>query len=135
MFLSGRSALVLIGVVPNAWLSSRNEFELGRFFPQSPKPNLTMNEAKLRWGILSTAEIAQKNWRAIFNSGNGVVAAVASRDAQRSRDFIALCQREAPFIQTPRALGSYEELIAAKDVDAVYLPVPTGLRKHWVIRA
>src|SRR5262245_5413832 len=94
-----------------------------------------MNEGKLRWGILSTAEIAQKNWRAIFNSGNGVVTAVASRDAQRSRDFIALCQREAPFIETPRALGSYEELIAAKDVDAVYLPVPTGLRKHWVIRA
>ena len=94
-----------------------------------------MNESKLRWGILSAAEIARKNWRAIFNSGNGIVSAVASRDVQRSRDFIALCQREAPFEQMPRALGSYEELIAAKDVDAVYVPAPTGLRKQWVIRA
>src|SRR5258708_15375801 len=94
-----------------------------------------MTEAKLRWGILSTAEIAEKNWRGIRNSGNGIVTAVASRDAQRSRDFIALCQREAPFDQAPSALGSYEALIAAADVDAIYVPAPTGLRKHWVIRA
>src|SRR5712671_1223257 len=94
-----------------------------------------MNQPKLRWGILSAAEIARKNWRAIFNSGNGVVTAVASRDPHRSRDFIARCQREASFEQMPRALGSYEELIAARDVDAVYVPAPTGVRKQWVIRA
>jgi predicted dehydrogenase len=33
------------------------------------------------------------------------------------------------------ALGSYEELLASKNVDAVYVPLPTGLRKEWVIRA
>ena len=65
-----------------------------------------MNEPKLRWGILSTAEIAQKNWRAIRNSGNGIVTAVASREAKRSRDFIARCQREVPFDKLPRALGN-----------------------------
>lgn len=92
-------------------------------------------EGKVRWGILSTAEIARKNWKAILNSGNGVVNAVASRDGQRSRDFIALCQREAPFEQAPRALGSYEALVSAKDIDAVYIPLPTGLREEWVIRA
>jgi predicted dehydrogenase len=32
-------------------------------------------------------------------------------------------------------LGSYEELIASKNVDAVYVPLPTGLRKEWVLRA
>ena len=35
----------------------------------------------------------------------------------------------------PTALGSYEELIAASNVDAVYVPLPTGLRKQWVIKA
>ncbi|MBI3413755.1 MAG: Gfo/Idh/MocA family oxidoreductase [Verrucomicrobia bacterium] len=94
-----------------------------------------MNENKLRWGILSTAEIARKNWLAIRNTGNSVVTAVASRDAQRSRKFIAECQAGAPFAVVPRALGSYEELLASSDVDAVYIPLPTGLRKEWVIRA
>lgn len=94
-----------------------------------------MTHDKLRWGILSTAHIARKNWNAIYNSGNGTVTAVASRDVQRSRQLITECQREVPMDATPRALGSYEELLAAKDIDAVYIPLPTGLRKEWVIRA
>ncbi len=94
-----------------------------------------MSEKKLRWGILSTAQIARKNWKAIHNSGNGTVTAVASRDVERSRHFIAGCQAEGPMEAPPAALGSYEELLASKDVDAVYIPLPTGLRKEWVIRA
>ncbi|HEY0552063.1 MAG TPA: Gfo/Idh/MocA family oxidoreductase [Verrucomicrobiae bacterium] len=94
-----------------------------------------MSEKKLRWGILSTAQIARKNWKAIRNSGNGTVTAVAGRDIERSRNFIAGCQAEAPMEATPRALGSYEELLASKEVDAVYIPLPTGLRKERVIRA
>ena len=94
-----------------------------------------MNRNTVRWGILSTAQIARKNWKAIYNSGNGVVTAVASRSAERSREFINDCQRAAPFESGPRALGSYEELLASKEVDAVYIPLPTGLRKEWVIRA
>jgi predicted dehydrogenase len=90
---------------------------------------------KLRFGILSTAGIGRKNWKAIFNSGNSIVTAVASRDGTRSREFIRECQREFPFAAEPAALGSYEELLASKDVDAVYIPLPTGLRKEWVLRA
>jgi predicted dehydrogenase len=90
---------------------------------------------KLRIGFLSTAGIGKKNWKAIFNSGNCIVTAVASRDAQKSREFIDECQREFAFAQTPRAFGSYEELIASPEVDAVYFPLPTGLRKEFVIRA
>jgi predicted dehydrogenase len=94
-----------------------------------------MNEKTIRWGFLSTAQIGRKNWKAIRNSGNGVIVAVASRDVERSRRFIAECQASTPFETAPRPLGSYEELLAAKDVDAVYIPLPTGLRKDWVIRA
>jgi predicted dehydrogenase len=90
---------------------------------------------KLRWGILGAAGIARKNWRAIRDSGNSVVAAVASRDAARCRKFIEECQRENPAEFNPLALGSYEVLIASPDVDAIYIPLPTGLRKEWVLRA
>ena len=96
---------------------------------------MQMSTPKTRWGILSTAEIAQKNWKAILNSGNGIVSAVASRDLKRSRAFIGACQSEAPFTQAPRPFGSYEALLADSDMDAVYIPLPTGLRKEWVIRA
>lgn len=90
---------------------------------------------KLRWGILGTARIAQKNWKAIWHSGISTVTAVASRDAERARRFIAECQRENPFEAAPVALGSYEELLASTNVDAVYIPIPTGTRKEWVLRA
>src|SRR5208283_2598446 len=52
-----------------------------------------------------------------------------------SREFIRKCQGEFPFAVEPAALGSYEELLAAKNVDAVYIPLPTGLRKEWILRA
>jgi len=94
-----------------------------------------MPTTKLRWGILSTAQIARKNWKAIRNTGNSTVAAVASRDVGRSRRFIGECQAEAPMEAVPKAYGSYDELLADREVDAVYIPLPTGLRKEWVMRA
>ena len=89
----------------------------------------------LRIGILGTAGIARKNWKAIRSSGNCVVTAVASRDVARGRAYIAECQRQQPFKKTPDALGSYDELLAASNVDAIYVPLPTGLRKEFVLRA
>ncbi len=93
-----------------------------------------MSTQKIGWGILSTANIARKNWRAIQNSGNGKVVAVASRDLDRSRKFIAECQKDAPTESPPQALGSYEDLLSCDGVEAVYVPLPTGLRKEWVLR-
>ena len=90
---------------------------------------------KLRIGILGTANIGRTNWKAVFNSGNCVVSAVASRDPEKSRRFINECQAEFPFETPPAPLGSYEELVALNNVDAVYIPLPTGLRKEWVLRA
>jgi len=99
-----------------------------------PQP-APVNSAPLRWGILGTARIARKNWQAIHHSGNGVLTAVASRDRSRAAAFIAECQSQVPVPVPPRPCGSYEELLASPDVDAVYVPLPTGLRKEWVIRA
>jgi predicted dehydrogenase len=89
----------------------------------------------IRFGFLSTANIGRKNWKSILDSGNAVVSAVASRDVAKAKQFIAEMQKEASFETAPAALGSYEELITSPNVDAVYVPLPTGLRKEWVLRA
>jgi len=94
-----------------------------------------MKKPKVRWGIVGAADIARKNWKAIWNSGNGRITAVASRDLARCRRFVSECQREAPFDPAPRALASYEDLLSSPEVDAVYLPLPTGVRGEWVKRA
>lgn len=94
-----------------------------------------MSNGFCRWGILSTAEIAQKNWAAICHSSNATVAAVASRNQEKAEAFIDLCQSCTPFANRPSAFGSYEELLASSEIDAVYVPLPTGLRKEWVIKA
>ena len=94
-----------------------------------------MSDRVCRWGILSTANIARKNWLAIRNSGNAVVTVVGSRKIEKSQQFINDCQASAPFSQMPEACGSYDELLKRDDVDAVYIPLPTGVRKEWVIKA
>jgi predicted dehydrogenase len=94
-----------------------------------------MSDKICRWGIMSTASIARKYWLAMQQAENCSLVAVASRDRQRSAQFIGECQSAAPFDPAPQALGSYEELLARDDLDAVYIPVPTGMRKEWVIKA
>lgn len=94
-----------------------------------------MHEQPCRWGILGAAEIARKNWQAIALAGNASLTAVASRDLVRAQRFIAVCQSHTPFAAPPEALGDYESLLARPDVDAVYIPLPTGVRKEWVLRA
>ena len=89
----------------------------------------------LRWGFLSTAGIGRKNWQALRQAENGVLTAVAGRDAARCERYIEECQAVAPFAVRPKAVGGYEALIDSPDVDAVYIPLPTALRAEWVIRA
>jgi len=94
-----------------------------------------MTTKHCRWGILGAAFIAQKNWQAIRDAGNAMLVAVASRDLAKAQAFIDLCQASAPHAVVPEAMGSYDALLARPDIDAVYIPLPTGLRKEWVIKA
>jgi len=88
-----------------------------------------------RWGILGTAGIARKNWKAISLAGNASLTAVASRTLERSREFVEACQAACPQPAVPVAVEGYRELLARSDVDAVYVPLPTGVRKEWVLAA
>ncbi len=83
----------------------------------------------LRWGVLSTARIAQTRLiPAIQSSALGEVVAIASRDA-------ASAQAVAGQFGIPRAHGSYEALLADPDVDAIYNPLPNHLHVPWSIKA
>jgi predicted dehydrogenase len=91
--------------------------------------------SECRWGILGSANIARKNWKAMRLAGNSRLVAVASRDVSRAQKFIDECQADVPFPIAPVACGSYEELLRKPDINAVYIPLPTGIRREWVIKA
>ncbi len=94
-----------------------------------------MSEKKVRWGILSTAWIGMKNWQSIALSGNGEIMAVASREAAKAQAWIDECSAHVSFPAKPKAVEGYEALLARDDIDAVYIPLPTGVRAEWVIKA
>jgi predicted dehydrogenase len=96
---------------------------------------MPLSQEEVRWGILSTAGIARKNWRAIAKTQNGRVAGVASREATAAESFIRDCQASCPQKSLPKAFGSYLELLEDPAIDAVYIPLPTALRKEWILRA
>jgi predicted dehydrogenase len=84
---------------------------------------------KIRWGVLSTAKIGrQKVVPAIQQSQLGTVTAIASRDLARARSAAAELGIEKPY-------GSYQDLLADRNVDAVYIPLPNHLHVRWSLRA
>jgi predicted dehydrogenase len=91
--------------------------------------------SKCRWGILSAAGIARKNWRAIAMSGNSELKAVAARSRNSADAFIRECQGHTPHPQIPDAIEGYEALLSRSDIDAVYIPLPTAVRGDWIRRA
>ncbi|MDF1811444.1 MAG: Gfo/Idh/MocA family oxidoreductase [Verrucomicrobiales bacterium] len=94
-----------------------------------------MSNNQCRWGILGSSGIAKKNWQAIRNSGNGKLVAVASRSEDRALEYIRENQAQVPHPEQPRPVGGYENMIAADDIDAIYIPLPTGIRKEYAIAA
>lgn len=89
----------------------------------------------LRVGFLSTATIAKKNWRAIRYAPGVQLVAVASRSVEKAQAFIDACSRDVPLSSPVEPVGGYEKLLARKDIDAVYIPLPTALRFPWILAA
>jgi predicted dehydrogenase len=85
--------------------------------------------SKVRWGILSTANIGvAKVLPAMQRAEHCEISAIASRD-------LAKAQQAAAKLGIPRAYGSYEELLADPEIDAVYNPMPNHLHVPWSIKA
>src|SRR5215470_14939249 len=84
--------------------------------------------AVLRIGVLGAAGIARQFVPAQAASRKVKVVAVASRDPAKAQAF-------AREFGIPRAHGSYEALLADREVDAIYNPLPNSLHAPWSIRA
>ena len=83
----------------------------------------------VRWGVLGVADIAtRKVIPAMAKSALSPVVAIASRSRQRAAEA-------AEQLAIPRAYGSYDELLASSDVEAVYIPLPNHLHAEWAIAA
>jgi predicted dehydrogenase len=84
---------------------------------------------KLRWGVLSTANIGIKKVLPAMQRGRYTsVDAIASRDLVRAK-------QAASALGIPRAYGSYEELLADPEIDAIYNPLPNQMHVPWTIKA
>ena len=84
---------------------------------------------KIRWGVLSTANIGVKKVLPAMQRGDySTVTAIASRDLARAK-------ASAAALNISKVYGSYEELVADPDIDAIYNPLPNQLHVPWTIRA
>ncbi|MGB0053200.1 MAG: Gfo/Idh/MocA family oxidoreductase, partial [Terracidiphilus sp.] len=76
---------------------------------------------KLRFGVLSTANIGLKKVIPAMQQGKlTTVSAIASRDIAKAREA-------ASQLGIPKAYGSYKELLADPNIDAIYNPLPNQL--------
>ncbi|MCH8045140.1 MAG: Gfo/Idh/MocA family oxidoreductase [Planctomycetes bacterium] len=85
--------------------------------------------AKIRWGVLSTANIGtEKVIPAMQQGAYCQIDAISSRSLEKA-------QAAAAQLGISRAYGSYEELLADPDIDAIYNPLPNHLHVSWSIKA
>jgi predicted dehydrogenase len=84
---------------------------------------------KVRWGVLSTAAIGLKKVLPAMQKGEwSAITAIASRDFTKA-------QESARALGIPKAYGSYEELLADPEIEAIYNPLPNQLHVPWSIKA
>ena len=84
---------------------------------------------KVRWGVLGVARIAINRVIPGMQAGEDCeIAAIASRDLGRAREA-------ARQLNIPKAYGSYEEMLADPEIDAIYNPLPNHMHVPWSIRA
>lgn len=83
---------------------------------------------RVRIGILGCANIAKKSAIYAFQAiDNAEVVSIASRDKEKAKEYASL-------FSIPMA-ESYDSLLKNPQVDAVYIPLPAGLHKEWIIKA
>jgi predicted dehydrogenase len=82
----------------------------------------------IRWGIKGTGMIAAKVAPFIAAAKDTQVVAVGSRKLETAQAFAAK-------LNIPQAHGSYDALLADRDVEAIYLTLPNSLHAEWTIKA
>ncbi len=83
----------------------------------------------VNWGVISTASIGTRRVIPALQADDATrVLAICSRDADRAAEVAAE-------MGIPRHYGSYEEMLAAPDIQVVYNPLPNSMHHEWVINA
>jgi predicted dehydrogenase len=83
----------------------------------------------VRWGILGAAKFAREFMGPAIHAANGsILVAIATRSPEKAAPFEAL----APGI---KVFDSYDALLAAPDIDAVYIPLPNAMHVEWGLKA
>ena len=83
---------------------------------------------KINVGIMGCASIARRYMIPAFQTLDGFdVKAVASRFREKAEDFAGQFGCEP--------VTGYENLLYRSDIDAVYIPLPTGLHHEWVMKS
>jgi len=84
---------------------------------------------KVRWGVLGVAKIATVKVIPAMQQGEWCeIAGIASRDRSKA-------EAAARELGIPKAYGSYEEMLADPEIEAVYNPLPNHLHVPLAIRA
>lgn len=84
---------------------------------------------KIRWGVLGAANIAiNKVIPAMQASEFCEIAAIASRSSENA-------SRAAGSLNVSKSYGSYDDLLADKEIDAIYNPLPNDLHVEWTLKA
>jgi predicted dehydrogenase len=83
---------------------------------------------KLRWGLLAAGTIAAEFAKGVLESDLCELTAVAARSAERASAFAAR-------FDIGKSYGTYEELLADDEVDAVYISTPHPMHAEWAIKA
>src|SRR6201984_1288099 len=84
---------------------------------------------KIKWGVLGVASIATRKVVPGMQKGAcSEIVAIASRDLTRA-------QAAARELNIPKAYGSYEDLLADAEIEAIYNPLPNHLHVPWSIKA
>ena len=84
---------------------------------------------KVKWGVIGTASIAKScTITGMKMAENCELVAIAGRDIKKAESY----KEEFGF---EIAYGSYDELIANPDIEAVYIPLPNDLHYEWCMKA
>ncbi|WP_420860712.1 Gfo/Idh/MocA family protein [Algirhabdus cladophorae] len=86
-------------------------------------------EKPVRWGVLGASKFARQHMAPAIHAADGaVLAGLATSDPAKAAPFVAF----QPDLQV---FGDYEALLAASDIDAVYIPLPNHLHIEWAHKA
>jgi predicted dehydrogenase len=88
-----------------------------------------LKSGKVKWGVLGVASIARRKVIPAMQQGkNSEIAAIASRELGKA-------QEAAARLGIAKAYGSYEQMLADPDIEAIYNPLPNHLHVPWSIKA